>query len=171
MTCEEMKSQAAQKIVEAAKFAAMVSLNAKDLKIDISASLFYNIRDAIFHFKAMCDYIENGDHDGTVRNYNNLMEHILRGEKDSIILQTQNIINQVTLLMQSQEFNCDYKKEDIKKVQYYVHLLKKVILDIRLEGIGLSGKMGFLVVQEWNKVNRYTVAINDICKSYGKSIF
>lgn len=171
MTYEEMKHQAAEKIVEAAKFSALCGLNAKDFKIEVSASLYFNVRDAIFHYKAMCDYMQKEDNEGAIRNYNNLMEHILRGEKDAIILQAQNISNKVTLLMQSQNFNYDYKKDDVKKIQYYFHLLKKVILDIRLEGIGLSGRMDSLIVQELKKVSEYTIAIDKICKEYGDLLF
>ena len=79
---EKMKETAAEQIIEAVEFANIVSVNAADTGTTLSASLFRNIRDAIFHFKAMCDCMEE---DEAVRHFYSLKEHLTRGEKDAVI--------------------------------------------------------------------------------------
>ena len=55
---ENMKETAARQIVEAVQFANFAGVNAADFGVSLSASLFRNIRDAMFHFNAMCDYFD-----------------------------------------------------------------------------------------------------------------
>lgn len=171
MEIKEMRQSAAEAIVEASKFAAMMSVNALDLGIEISASFFLNIRDAMFHFKALCDYAEAGNDEEAVKNYNNLVEHINRGEKDAVIRLTQQAVAAVTSIIQLNSFDSVYMAGDTAKLQHYMHLLKGNLLRIRSSGIRISGNMENSVKEEWTEVVRYILAIDKICKEHGMALF
>ena len=55
----DIKELAAQQIIEAVQFADFAGVNAADFGVALSGSLFRNIRDAMFHFRALCDNLEN----------------------------------------------------------------------------------------------------------------
>lgn len=171
MDVKQMRQSAAESIVEASKFAAMVGVSAVDLGIDISASFYLNIRDAMFHFKALCDYIEAGDEEKAGQNYHNLMEHINRGEKDAVIRLIQQAVSAVTSIIQMNSLDLEYTEKDIAMLQRYMHLLKGSLLRIRSSGIGASDGREFSVKEEWTEVVQHILAIDKICKGHGMKLF
>lgn len=171
MDTKQMCQSAAESIVEASKFAAMMAVSATDLGIEISASFYLNIRDAMFHFKALCDDIEAGNEEKAVKNYHNLMEHINRGEKDAVILLIQQAVSSVTSIIQLNSFNSEDMREDTAMLQHYMHLLKGNLLHIRSSGISVSGEREFSVKEEWTEVVERILAIDKICKRHGMTLF
>lgn len=97
----EYKDSTSQMIIEAVNFASMASLNAADCGVHLSASLYLNIRDAMFHFKALYESDEDSE---MSRHYYNLKEHIVRGEKDAIINYVQQLCDAIHNLMQKNDF-------------------------------------------------------------------
>lgn len=171
MDTKQMCQAAAESIVEASKFAAMMGVSAVDLGIEISASFYLNIRDAMFHFKALCDYIEAGDEEKAVKNYYNLMEHINRGEKDAVIRLIQQAVSAVMRIIQLNSLDSEYTEKDIAMLQRYMHLLKGNLLRIRSSGISVSVGREISVEEEWTEVVRYILAIDKICKGHGMTLF
>lgn len=171
MDGKEMRKSAAEAIIEASKFAAIMSVNATDLGIEISASFFLNLRDAMFHFKALCDYEDTENNEKAIQNYNNLMEHINRGEKDAVIRLIQQAIAAVTSIIQLNGLTSIYAAGDIKRMQRYMHLLKENLLHIRTSGIRVSEMAEVTVKDEWVEAVRRILAIDKICKEHGMALF
>lgn len=171
MDTKQMRQSAAESIVEASKFAAMMGVNAVDWGIDISASFYLNIRDAMFHFKALCDYIEAANEEKAVKNYHNLMEHINRGEKDAVIRLIQQAVSAVTSIIQMNGLDSEYTEKEIAMLQRYMHLLKGNLLRIRSSGVNVSDGREFSVKEEWTEVVRHILAIDKICKVHGMTLF
>lgn len=171
MDTKQMCHSAAESIVEASKFAAMMGVSAVDLGIVISASFYLNIRDAMFHFKALCDDIKVGNEEKAIKNYHNLMEHINRGEKDAVIRLMQQVISAVTSIIQLNGLDSENMREDIAMLQHYMHLLKGNLLRIRSSGISAVGQKEFSIEEEWTEVVRYILAIDKICKRHGMALF
>lgn len=171
MDVKEMRRIAAEAIVEASEYAAMMSVSAVDLGIEISASFFLNIRDAMFHFKALCDYAEAGNDEKAVKNYNNLMEHINRGEKDAVIRLIQQAVAAVTSIIQLNAFDSSDWEGDAAQLQQYMHLLKGKLLCIRSSGIGIARGEEVSIRDEWTETVRYILTIDKICKEHGMTLF
>lgn len=166
----ELKKNAAEMIVEAVTFAHMAGLNASDCGINLSASLYLNVRDAMFHFKALCDCADD-DMDNILKHYFNLKEHLLRGEKDAVIFQVQSVCDALYEVMQQKWFNDTFRNEEIKQLQFLMHKLKDVVLKLRIEGAKLSNESNFSVKDAWNEVKNYTIKIVQICRDRNVPLF
>lgn len=55
----KMRDTATERIAEVVQFANLAGVNAADMGISLSIALFRNIRDVMFHFRAMCDCLED----------------------------------------------------------------------------------------------------------------
>lgn len=170
MEIHVLKEDAAKMIIEAVNFASIAGLNATDCGISLSASLYLNIRDAMFHFKALCDCADN-DKDNMLRHYFNLKEHLLRGEKDAVIFQVQAVCDAVYGLMQQKGFNEIFQSEEIKQLQILVHCLMDVVLKLRIEGAKLPNESVFSVLDAWNEVKAHTMKVVQICRERNVSLF
>lgn len=166
----ELRENAAKMIVEAVDFASIAGLNATDCGINLSASLYLNVRDAMFHFKALCDCTDE-DTDNILRHYFNLKEHLLRGEKDAVIFQVQAVCDAVYEIMQQKGFNETFQTEEIKQLQILVHSLKDVVLKLRIEGAILPSELTFSVLDAWNEVKNYTMKVVQICREKNVPLF
>lgn len=172
---DELLSEAAEAIVSAAKFSAVVSMLANDIGINISASLQLNIRDAMFHFVAMSDTQEDDSTLEFEKNYFNLKEHLSRGKKDAVILFAQDVCNAVMDDADTSMYE-NVSDEECKQLQHYCHNIKNVILEIRLGGRDLSGKIDqtehkVSVDDAWKNVFFYTSSISKILQRYNIKLF
>lgn len=170
MEIRELRENAAKMIVEAVNFASIAGLNASDCGINLSASLYLNVRDAMFHFKALCD-CDDDDMDNILKHYFNLKEHLLRGEKDAVIFQVQAVCDAVYELMQQKGFDDTFRNEEIKQLQSLVHSLKDVVLRLRIEGAELPNESTFSVLDAWNEVKTYTIKVVQICRARNVPLF
>jgi len=169
MEIREIKEDAAELIVEAVNFASIAGLTASDCGINLSASLYLNVRDAMFHFKALCDCAD--DVDNVLKHYFNLKEHLLRGEKDAVIFQVQAVCDAVYDIMQQKSFNDMFRNEEIKQLQCLTHNLKDVVLKLRIEGAKLPNESTFSVLDAWNEVKVYTMKVVQICRERNVPLF
>ena len=167
-TCEELKESAAKRIIESVNFATVASLNAADCGTNLSFSLYLNIRDAMFHFKALC---ESTDDENRLKHYYNLKEHLLRGEKDAIIFQVQVICDAIHDIMQQKGFEEMFEEKEVKELQVLIHSLKEVVLKLRIEGAKLPDEPTFSNLDAWNMVTRYTKSVVGICREKNISLF
>lgn len=167
---DKRKENAAKMIIEAVDFASIAGLRATDCGINLSASLYLNVRDAMFHFKALCDCAED-DVENILKHYFNLKEHLLRGEKDAVICQVQEVCDALHNVMQQKKFNETFRPEEIKQLQELMHSLKAVILKLRIEGANLPNESTFSVVDAWNEVYAYTVKVVQICRERNVALF
>ena len=165
----ELREDAANLIVEAVNFASIAGLNAADCGISLSASLYLNVRDAMFHFKALCDC--NEDMDNVMRHYFNLKEHLLRGEKDAVICQARAVCEAVYEILQQKDFDAVFQNEEIKQLQLLLHGLKDVVLKLRSEGSALPNESEFSVFDAWNEVKEYTMKVVQICRGRNVALF
>ncbi len=165
---QELKENAAKMIVEAVDFASMAGLTASDCGISLSTSLYLNIRDAMFHFKALCD---STDPDNRLRHYFNLKEHLLRGEKDAIICQVHSLCDAIHEIMQQKDFHKIFKQEETKQLQVLVHDMKDVVLRLRIEGADLHSDVSFSVLEAWQAVKVYTDQVVRLCRSKNILLF
>lgn len=170
MEIRELRENAAKMIVEAVNFASIAGLNASDCGINLSASLYLNVRDAMFHFKALCDCADD-DMDNILKHYFNLKEHLLRGEKDAVIFQVQAVCDAVYEVMQQKGFNDIFRNEEIKQLQFLMHNLKDVVLKLRIEGAKLPNESTFSVLDAWNEVKTYTIKVVQICRERNVPLF
>lgn len=170
MEIHELREDAAKMIIEAVDFASIAGLNATDCGINLSASLYLNVRDAMFHFKALCDCADS-DMDNILRHYFNLKEHLLRGEKDAVIFQVQAVCDAVYEIMQQKGFNETFQSEEIKQLQALMHSLKDVVLKLRIEGAKLPNESTFSVSDAWNEVRTYTMKVVQICRERNVPLF
>lgn len=171
MDLQEIKRTSAEMIVEAVNFATVAGVNAVEFGIELSSSLYLNIRDAMFHFKALCDYLEKNDREQAEKHYHNLKEHLLRGEKDAIIFQARAVCDAVSEIMQQKNFKNTFNFEDVRMLQSYVHSLKNIILKIRLEGAELSDNSKASLEDIWAEVVNYTEKVSRICKEKNETLF
>ena len=165
---EKMKETAAEQIIEAVEFANIVSVNAADTGTTLSASLFRNIRDAIFHFKAMCDCMEE---DEAVRHFYSLKEHLTRGEKDAVISFGKSVADAVFDLIQMSDLDNCFEEEDIAVFRQSTHMIKNIFMDMRTDGMHVKEKPGISVRDAWFSIMRQTEIINDICHKRGVHLF
>lgn len=171
MDIQNIKEETAQLIVEAVKFAMVAGVNAADCGIRLSASLYLNIRDAMFHYKALCDYLQKEDNDGALKHYFNLKEHLIRGKKDAIIIQAQTVSESILDIMQQRDFDELFSMEDIRKLQLYNHKIKDVILRTRVAGSDLTDENIYSVDDAWTEIASYTVKVAKICEEKNVSLF
>lgn len=171
MDIQRMREETAQLIVEAVKFAVVSGVNASDCGISLSASLYLNIRDAMFHYKALCDYLQSGDNDNALKQYFSLKEHLIRGKKDAVIMQAQAVSEAVFDIMQQRDFDELFGMEDVRKLQLYYHKVKDIILRTRLSGSNLTDENNFSVDDIWAETASYTVKVAEICESKNVSLF
>lgn len=165
---QELKAIAAKMIVDAVDFASMAGLTASDCGISLSTSLYLNVRDAMFHFKALCDSTDCGNR---LRHYYNLKEHLMRGEKDAVICQVHSVCDAIHEIMQQEDFHKTFKKEEIKQLQSLGHDMKDVVLRLRIEGADLPDESAVSLVDEWQKVKVYTEQAVRLCRSKNISLF
>lgn len=165
----ELKENAAKMIVEAVNFTSIAGLTASDCGINLSASLYLNVRDAMFHFKALCDCAD--DVDNSLRHYFNLKEHLIRGQKDAVIFHVQAVCDAVYEIMQQKGFNEIFRKEEVKQLQVLTHKLKDVVLKLRIEGAKLPNEAEFSILDAWNEVKTYTIEVVQICRDKNVPLF
>lgn len=171
METQKIMEESAELIINAVKFATVAGVNATDCGIRLSASLYLNIRDAMFHYKALCDYAQSKDEKNMLKHYFNLKEHLIRGEKDAIIIQAQTTSEAIFDVMQQKDFDELFSSEDIRKLQSYNHKIKDVILRVRIAGSDLTEKEKFSVDEIWAEVASYTVKVARICEEKNISLF
>lgn len=165
-----VKQAAADKIVEAVQFAGVLGVTASDNGLKFSGSLLLNIRDAMFHFKAMCDFLEC-DEEHAKRHYYSLLEHLMRGEKDAVISYGKIVVDAVFELMQTEEFHELFGKEEIQLLRQYTHGIKNTFLDLRRSGMHVPEKKGKSVEEAWTDTTLYTKKILEICRRKSVSLF
>lgn len=163
----ELVKEAANWIKTAIEFSAMMGLNAIDFNSELSASLYLNIRDAMFHFKAM---YEAEDEECIYRNYCNLKEHIIRGEKDAIISYAQEVIERIMDIVDSMDY-LRFSESDKKALQKLLHEIKNTILLIRLSGIDEYNKLSKSLTDVWRELANNTVKIKEIFNNQGLTFF
>lgn len=164
-----MKKEAADLIIDAVRFAAIAGVNASECGVTFSTSLHLNIRDAMFHYKAMCDSVEK-DEKNFLRHYFNLKEHLIRGEKDVIISQAQTVSEAVFNIMQRKEFSNSFDLNAMKELQFCEHQIRDIILRIRIDGSNLISDQ-FSIDELWSEVVSYTEKITKICEEKGILLF
>ena len=165
MTIQTLKDETAIMIIEAVKFAVLIGVNATDCGIYLSASLHLNIRDAMFHFKALCDCGSDENLELAKRHYYNLKEHIIRGEKDAIISHAHAVNDAVFDIMQLPDFYKKFDAQDIKQLQAYTHGVKNIILQVRLLGTDLSKDGSSFIQETWEEMAEYTLKLARLCQS------
>lgn len=170
MDVEGRRKKAAKLIIEAVDFAIIAGLGATDCGINLSASLYLNVRDAMFHFKALCDCADE-DTDNILKHYFNLKEHLQRGEKDAVIYQVQAVCDALHNIMQQKDFNETFRLAEIKQLQALMHNLKDVILKLRIEGANLPNESAFSILDAWKEVYAYTVKAVQICRERNVALF
>lgn len=170
MEIKKLKEDAADMIVDAVKFAAIAGVNASDCGVELSTSLYLNIRDAMFHYKALCDYFDE-DSDSALKHYFCLREHLLRGEKDAVITQAHAIVNALLEIMQQRDFDDEFDSDELRLLQQLDHKVKNVILMVRTSGANLSDGKGFSIGDAWTELVNYTISIVQICRNKNISLF
>lgn len=165
----DIKELAAQQIIEAVQFADFAGVNAADFGVALSGSLFRNIRDAMFHFRALCDNLENEDQ--CMRHFYSLQEHLSRGEKDAVITFGRSVTDAVFDLMQSEDFTDRFSSDDIFALQHSVHLIKNTFMDVRKGGMHLKDGQSMSVQSAWNVIAGQTEKIVDLCKKRRIALF
>ncbi len=170
MEIQGLKDDAANMIVDAVNFANLAAIHATDCGVNLSASLYLNIRDAMFHFRALCDCSED-DTNNILKQYFNLKEHLLRGEKDAIICQVQSIHTALYAIMQLKSFHDIFNADEIRQFQRLSHELKDIVLRLRMDGSQLSQKTAFSPLEAWSEVYTYTLKIIQLCRSKNISLF
>lgn len=167
---ENMKETAARQIVEAVQFANFAGVNAADFGVSLSASLFRNIRDAMFHFNAMCDYFDT-DEEQAARHYYSLMEHLSRGEKDAVITFGKSVADAVFDLLRMDAADELFGREDIADLQHCVHQIKNTFMDMRTGGMHLKEKKGIPVQEAWEHIAEQTEKIAGLCRQRSVDLF
>ncbi|MFI3213757.1 MAG: hypothetical protein R3Y24_10480 [Eubacteriales bacterium] len=165
---EELKDEVAELIIEASDFAISIGMIAVDCGIDLSASLFLNIRDAMFHFKALC---ESTEEESMYKHYYNLKEHLLRGQKDAIIFLVQAVCDGILNIMQMQEFEKKFEDVERKQLQIWFHYLKQVILEIRISGADLPKDNVNSVENIYEGIGKCVIEILQMIQNKGMSLF
>ena len=163
---ENMKETAARQIVEAVQFANFAGVNAADFGVSLSASLFRNIRDAMFHFNAMCDYFDT-DEDQAARHYYSLMEHLSRGEKDAVITFGKSVADAVFDLLRMDAADEVFSREDIADLQHCVN----TFMDMRTGGMHLKEKKGIPLQEAWEHIAKQTEKIAGLCRQRSVDLF
>lgn len=166
----EMKIDAANKIVEAVQFADTMGVAASDSGVEFSGSLLLNIRDAMFHYKAMCDNIDT-DEEKAKRHYYSLLEHLMRGEKDAVISYGKIVVDTVFELMQTEEFHGVFSREEMNLFRKYIHVIKNTFLDLRRGGMHIPGKKGQTVEESWEIITDSTKKITEMCIKKNVNLF
>mgnify|MGYP001025874631 FL=1 len=170
MEIQNKMEEAADLIVEAVKFAAVAGVNASEFGIRLSESLYLNIRDAMFHYKALCDQVRDGKEEDAWRHYFNLKEHLIRGEKDAIIVQAQAVSEAVFSIMEQAAFDDLFDSDDRKELQSRSHQVKDIILRVRIAGSDLPEEE-FSVSELRTEVVSCTVKAAKICEEKNLSLW
>lgn len=168
---KNMIEESAQQIIDAVIFANCAGVNAADFGVPLSAYLFRNIRDAMFHFRAMCDNSAQGKDEQVSRHYYSLLEHLSRGEKDAVISFGNTVTDAVFSLMQMDNFAEKFSKEDIAELQQSVHVIKNTFMDLREDGMHLKEREGLSVQDGWDIIVKRTEVIIAICQQRGVNLF
>lgn len=166
MDINEAKKETADSIIEAVKFSVILGILAQDLGIELSASLYLNVRDAMFHYRMLCNYAEKQDNENMLKHYYNLKEHIIRGEKDAIILLSGNVLDALSEISRQNVFD-EFTSSEVKKLQSNSHNIKDIVLRIRTDGIRPDSAKGF-PLDIFSELTVYIKNIVKICE--GKNI-
>ena len=129
-----------------------------------------NIRDAMFHFNAMCDCFDT-DRDQAARHYYSLMEHLSRGEKDAVITFGKSVADAVFDLLRMDAADEVFSKEDIAVLQHRVHQIKNTFMDMRTDGMHLKEKKGIPVKEAWDHIAEQTEKIAGLCRQRSVDLF
>ena len=142
---------------------------ARDIGVECSASLQRNIRDAMFHYRKLCIYADQANDEYVLKHYYNLKEHIIRGEKDAIILQAGNVLDALYELQQRKYF-LEFTPWEVKELQLHSHKIREVILDIRTDGIDPDSQQGF-PLSTFSELKKYIRCIMEICENRNIPLF
>ena len=167
---ENIVETAAQQIIDAVVFANFAGVNAADFGVTLSAYLFRNIRDAMFHFRALYDNL-GVDDDQVIRHYYSLLEHLSRGEKDAVISFGNTVTDAVFNLMQMEDFTEKFSEEDIAGFQECIHIIKNTFMDLRVDGMHPKEKEGLSVQEAWDVIAGQTERIVAVCRQRGVNLF
>jgi len=171
MDISYMKSSAANRIVDSSKFTGYYSLTAVQCGIFVPASMYRNLRDAMVHYKVMIDCIDADDYDRAQKNYNNLFEHLIRGEKDAVISYIQSILGKINNVTSGESYEYYVDIEHKRKVREIIHELKNILIEIRLLGLKLdpnnSKKPAFFL----QKAMEFVIKLQEIFDIYGLNLF
>jgi hypothetical protein len=161
---EQLRINASEEIVKAVRKISAISITCKDLGIPFSSSLFINIRDAMFHYKKLCD---KGIDDIKIAEEQmcSITEHILRGIKDVLIELINTVIDVIETVRTYNSYEESLSLEERKEVRELVHNLKRYLLSIRADGMYLAYFSSDIVNDEklkemMNKILR----LNEICE-------
>lgn len=166
---QTMKEEVAREIVDTVLFANVLGVTASDCGVEFSGSLLLNIRDAMFHYKTMCDCCDNGEDDRVVKHYYSIFEHLNRGKKDAVISYSRAVIDAVFNLLQTQTFHKEFSDEDIRAFRNNIHRIKNTYLDLRRDGMHLAD--GKSITQAWKEIKVCTLNITEICKQKNVNLF
>lgn len=157
-------------IINAVAFDVALARLSVSVGVEISASLRLNVRDAMFHYRTMCRYAEQNDTVNSLRQYYNLKEHILRGEKDAVILIAGNVLDALSDLKQQEYFN-EFSLEEVKIIRQYSHKIKNIRLVIRMDGINPDGPCGISLDKLSRELSEYVFRIKDMCDAKNIDLF
>lgn len=157
-------------IINAVEFDVALALLSVAVGVEISASLRLNVRDAMFHYRTMCRYAEKNDTDNAFRQYYNLKEHILRGEKDAVIMITGNVLDALSDLKQQEYFN-EFSPKEAKIIRQYSHKIKNIRLNIRMDGIDPDSQCGISLDKLSQELSEYISRIKDMCDAKNIDLF
>ena len=167
---EQMKTEAARMIVEAVQFAVSAAVNAADCGVELAMSLYLNIRDAMFHYKALCDSLLKGNEDNAMKNYVSLKEHLLRGKKDAVLAHTYIVCKAIGRIMEQKNFNNIFCAEEARRLRSCNNNLKGLVLNVRLAGRE-PGDEQFSIERTWEKVTACTIEAVTLCRNRNISLF
>lgn len=102
-----------------------------DFNVDKHASPAINFRDSLNHFCILYEAYKNKDEKTFIMNYSSIFEHLHRGFKDSIIYLLFTTVYKLKQIMENPRIQEKIKKE----LRKWLHRLKNVMLDIRLNNI------------------------------------
>lgn len=168
---EQLIDEAACKIVEASKFAALFSLTSVNIGMEIPNSLFYNIRDAMVHFKVINEACLNRNYKKAYKHYSNMNEHLIRGQKDAIITYIQYCVKSVDDIIQQNTYFNKISNGDKINIQNIIHELKNTLLDIRLAGLKMTWQKDTNIETYWNSVVQCSVDLNEILEKNELKLF
>lgn len=171
MNCSKIKEEAANQIVEMSKFTAAYSVMALNCGIYVPAALYRNLRDAMVHFKALVDSINNNNDDQTKKHYFNLLEHLIRGEKDAVITYIQCALKRINEIVCLHQYQIQVSLNDKKSVEKMENELKNILIDVRLMGLNLISNEKDTVNDLFERVNKLAYSLNELLSNYGWSLF
>lgn len=169
MNSDQIKKEAADAIIDAVKYAAGLGKLSFEFGINASASLQLNIRDAMFHYKKLCDYADEDNPEKMMKQYYNLREHILRGEKDSVIMMARNVLEALSEISRKTDF-LSFTSQEVKQLNVYRRGIMDIILRIRISGIDPDTPNTF-PVKDFDELAQYIDAISKMCYKKNISLF